>query len=351
MMIKRVLLELSAFIALGLAALFAFMRVWWLFALCLTTWYLLYGFVGMAYNACAKGRLALSQFFLSITIPFALYPFRRANYYWLKAANLVSSKPRDRDASRQALEITGMVDIDGLLTDNNKASFFTFLAALHLDLGNIDLVRIYLDKVKVIPHKSVLDDELKRLHGIMTSVSMRLALPADAPLIAYIHMRSWDAAYKDILPADYIRKNNSTRYEMWNSLLTEGNTTQFAILKCGEIIGLLGIGPPKDDDLGDEFYELYAIYLHPDHFHQGVGTQAMELAFRIARSLWKTDIVVWVFADNINSVRFFEKCGYIADGRTHDMDCGKVMNCIRMRCKLKDEAAKPPEQPTNIQDM
>ena len=37
-------------------------------------------------------------------------------------------------------------------------------------------------------------------------VFIRLAVPADAPDMAEVHMRSWEVAYKDIIPAEYIRE-------------------------------------------------------------------------------------------------------------------------------------------------
>ena len=60
----------------------------------------------------------------------------------------------------------------------------------------------------------------------------------------------------------------------------------------------------------------------------------MEFAFDKARSLGKTAMTVWVFAENTNSIKFYEKCGFTADGKTKIYNCGKDMNCIRMRRDL-----------------
>jgi RimJ/RimL family protein N-acetyltransferase len=50
--------------------------------------------------------------------------------------------------------------------------------------------------------------------------------------------------------------------------------------------------------------------------------------------LGKTKISVWVIAENINTIKFYEKCGFTADGKTKTYDMGKVMACIRMRKDL-----------------
>jgi len=50
-----------------------------------------------------------------------------------------------------------------------------------------------------------------------------------------------------------------------------------------------------------------------------------------ARILKKTVMVVWVLAENANSILFYEKCGFVADGKTKTLEYGKAMRCIRMR--------------------
>jgi GNAT superfamily N-acetyltransferase len=108
-------------------------------------------------------------------------------------------------------------------------------------------------------------------------------------------------------------------------------TPSFTMYNTAHNISNLSVAPPQDDDLGEEFYELQGIYLHPDYYRQGIGSQAMEFAYKIARDSGKTVMVVWVFAENINSIKFYEKCGFTADGKTKTYDMGKVMEAVRMR--------------------
>ena len=93
----------------------------------------------------------------------------------------------------------------------------------------------------------------------------------------------------------------------------------------------MNIASPQDDDIGEDGYELGSIYLHPDFFRQGIGTQALNFAFNKARSLKKTFMVVWVFTENTNSILFYEKCGFVTDGISKTLEYGKNMRCIRMR--------------------
>ncbi len=163
------------------------------------------------------------------------------------------------------------------------------------------------------------------------NITIRLAVPADAPDMAEIHMRSWEAAYKDIIPMEYIIEKNATRLQLYKRVITEENTKSFVAQCDGKTVGIMCVAPPNDKDVGDDFYELHYIYLHPDYFRQGIGTRVMEFAFDKARGVGKTAMTVWVFADNANAIRFYERCGFIADGCSKERDFGKTIKSIRMR--------------------
>jgi ribosomal protein S18 acetylase RimI-like enzyme len=94
------------------------------------------------------------------------------------------------------------------------------------------------------------------------------------------------------------------------------------------------IAPPQDDDVGDDFYELHYIYLHPDYFRMGIGTKAMEFTCEKARSIGKTSMIVWVLDENVNSIRFYEKYGFYTDGKIMNSKYGKENGRIRMRKDL-----------------
>ena len=167
------------------------------------------------------------------------------------------------------------------------------------------------------------------------NIRIRLAVPADALDMAEIHMRSWLAAYKDIIPMEYIQEKNATRPALFKRIITDENATQYVIQKGGETVGIMCVAEtPQDDDANENTCELEGIYLHPDCYRQGIGTKAMEFAFAIARKWGKKVITLWVFAENTNAIKFYEKCGFSADGSTKNYNCGKVVECIRMRRSL-----------------
>ena len=163
------------------------------------------------------------------------------------------------------------------------------------------------------------------------SVTIRLAVPADALDMAEIHMRSWEAAYKDIIPASYIKEKNAGRPALWQRVITDENTTEYVIQADGKTVGLMGVGPSRDEDTGDDVYELTGLYLLPEYFRQGIGTQAMEFAFDRARGLGKKVMTVWLIADNLNAKNFYKKFGFAEDGKSRISKRGRIMEDIRMR--------------------
>ena len=75
-------------------------------------------------------------------------------------------------------------------------------------------------------------------------------------------MRSWEVAYKGILPDEYIREKNATRHDLYARVITEENETSYVIQYGGKTIGIMCVAPPQDKELTD-CHELHYIYLGP----------------------------------------------------------------------------------------
>ena len=161
-------------------------------------------------------------------------------------------------------------------------------------------------------------------------ITIRLAVPADALDMAEVLMTSWEVAYKNILQQDYIREKNATRKEQYQRVITDENENSYVIQKDSKTVGIMKVAEPTDDDLDGSYYEMHYIYLHPNYFRQGIGAVALKFAFAKAREMGKRFISLWVFAENENSIEFYKKCGFRADGKTKTQEHGKPMEVIRM---------------------
>ena len=174
------------------------------------------------------------------------------------------------------------------------------------------------------------------------NITIRLATYADAADMANIHARSWEVAYRDIVPEEYIKAKSPTRESLWKRILSVENDKHFIILNSDIAVGMVTVGTPQQDNIqikndagiDDSFWEVHGIYLHPDYYRLGIGTMAIDFAMNKARAAGKTNILLWVFEENQNAIRFYNKCGFWADGASKIYYCGKDMKCIRMVRKL-----------------
>ena len=181
-------------------------------------------------------------------------------------------------------------------------------------------------------------EEIIQMDYIYRPTIIRLAVPSDALDMAQVLMRSWEVAYKDIIPADFIREKNVTRPEKFKKIITDGNSNAYVVQRDDKTVGIMHVAPPADDDAEDCWYELHYIYLHPDYYRQGVGSSMMDFAFDAARNLGKTVMIVKVLVENTNAIKFYEKCGFIADGKINEVSYGKTLKSIRMRRNLADDS-------------
>ena len=151
-------------------------------------------------------------------------------------------------------------------------------------------------------------------------VRIRSATPADAEAIARVHVASWQHAYQDLLPAEYLAGLPwEQRHEFWARELADPAaraTTLVAVGPDRTILGFATVGPCRDGDRARaDQWELHGIYLHPKAWRHGVGrrlaTAALDLVAQTA-----ADVSLWVLGGNTGAMAFYDALGFAADG--HD---------------------------------
>jgi L-amino acid N-acyltransferase YncA len=165
-----------------------------------------------------------------------------------------------------------------------------------------------------------------RMHPIMPlgdDVTIRLAVVSDAPAVAGVHVRSWQAAYRGLMP-DSLLDNLSVeaRTAGWAREIPSGQV--WVALSGDQVVGFASAGPSRDADAA---YELYAIYLLPTAWGTGLALPLAEAAIGSEQ-----DVIVWVLDENERARRFYERLGFQADGVTRDETLGSaVLKEVRYR--------------------
>lgn len=149
-----------------------------------------------------------------------------------------------------------------------------------------------------------------------TQMNIRFAMPthADALAIAAVQVRSWQAAYRDLLPADYLAKLSiQRRVNRWLSVLREERVL-VAKDDAGRLVAFCAFGHSNDDDGGIHTAEIYALYALPHVWGQGYGHALLATALDHLRSDEYTLITLWVLAGNQRGIHFYTRQGFTFDG-------------------------------------
>jgi ribosomal protein S18 acetylase RimI-like enzyme len=168
------------------------------------------------------------------------------------------------------------------------------------------------------------------------AVELREARRGDELAVAELHVRSWQEAYRELMPAEFLAaldpRERAARYTFESRDETVPTTVLAVVSEEGErIVGFVTFGPSRDADtvgLG----EIYALYVDPDWLRGGVGRQLMAEARRRLRERGFDAAVLWVLKGNDRARRFYEGEGWSPDGATRvEQPYGILSNVARFR--------------------
>jgi GNAT superfamily N-acetyltransferase len=154
---------------------------------------------------------------------------------------------------------------------------------------------------------------------------LRLATIEDAETIANIHVRTWQTAYERIIPAPYLASLSiQERANLWRRVISEQNATVLlAVTPRGEV-GFISFGPSREKD-GNEKAEIYAIYVLPEFWNQGIGRELVEEAERRIKDSHFIALTLWVLEKNALARRFYEARGFRLDTSRKEETIGGLL--------------------------
>jgi GNAT superfamily N-acetyltransferase len=161
---------------------------------------------------------------------------------------------------------------------------------------------------------------------VATTRRIRRATRQDDREIAEVHVESWRAAYRGLLPDAYLDRLSVDEREAQRREHLDDPSGEWATLVAeenGRVIGFATFGPSRDEDAPAGTGEVPAIYLDPAVVGTGVGRELFARAAEGLRNAGFTRATLWVLEANERARRFYEKAGWTWDGSTssHDFDC------------------------------
>ena len=157
---------------------------------------------------------------------------------------------------------------------------------------------------------------------------VRLAEDGDAEAIARIQVEAWRAAYTRILPSGFLAGLvASERAAQWarriGTAADPGAPTYVAVDSTGTVQGFAHTGAPRDDDVDrEQFAEIYTLYVDPAAWRRGIGSSLLAAVDDFWAPAKVSELVLWVFHENLAGRAFYERLGWSPDGRTQVDDFG-----------------------------
>lgn len=141
--------------------------------------------------------------------------------------------------------------------------------------------------------------------------TIRTATPTDASAIATIHVRSWQHAYRELLPADKLAALSiEDRSQVFEQRLSDPDPMHYLVAEENDtVIGFAGWGPTNPPESAVRM--LYSIYLAPDSMGKGTGSSLLVEVERGMIADGAETGTLHVLKDNQPTRRFYERHGWI----------------------------------------
>ncbi|MEZ0609663.1 N-acetyltransferase family protein [Fibrella sp. WM1] len=148
-------------------------------------------------------------------------------------------------------------------------------------------------------------------------IAYRLARPTDAARIADLHTRSWQTAYRGILPDTYLdHEAPAERLGTWRERFTNPAPNQRVLLaeEAGTLVGFIALFLDEHPELGTLVDNLHA---DPARKGQGIGSGLLREAARsILPEATSPGFYLTVFEQNRPAIQFYERMGGVCVAHT-----------------------------------
>ena len=141
--------------------------------------------------------------------------------------------------------------------------------------------------------------------------SIRKVQQGDANALAYIQTESWKAAFAGILDDETLAKcaNITRATEMYQRLLDNNIGNGYILSVDGKPYCIAYWDEARDVEFTGKA-ELICIHSLPGNWHKGYGSQMMDQVLMDIKKAGYSEVVLWVFRDNLRARAFYEANGF-----------------------------------------
>lgn len=161
----------------------------------------------------------------------------------------------------------------------------------------------------------------------MPELTIRPAVPEDAPVLARIQTEAWNAAFGGILSPEALAQ--ATQLEEAQAMHAYVLEHQLAHVSLQCVDGFpqgMTAWSKNRDNLGPEVAELICIHSLPQLWGHRYGAHMIHRVLEEAKQAGYVRLVLWVFEANARARRFYEKHGFhMTDRRQENLGATEVM--------------------------
>jgi ribosomal protein S18 acetylase RimI-like enzyme len=148
------------------------------------------------------------------------------------------------------------------------------------------------------------------------TVNTRRAKREDSEAIAAVHDQSWQNAYSGMVPHTALNRMVQRRGAAWWATAIDRHTVILVLEIKGKLVGYATIGRNRVKTLPFDG-EVYELYLLPEYQGVGLGAHLFLSAMSELKRRSLKGTVVWVLAENLPAIKFYQNAGgrQIAQGK------------------------------------
>ena len=153
----------------------------------------------------------------------------------------------------------------------------------------------------------------------VADLAIRRASVEDVDSICDLHLRSWQAFYRGLIPDgvldDFAATQDDRNARRRLEIATAGSgVSTWVALHGTMIVGFALTNRSRDDDASPDTGEVSAVYVLPGFVGRGVGRLLLAHAVRDLADQGYTRATLWVLESNARARRFYEIAGWRPDG-------------------------------------
>lgn len=134
---------------------------------------------------------------------------------------------------------------------------------------------------------------------------LRWATVDDAEDLADVHVTTWQRAYAGMFPDEYLAGlDREARTGWWRRFIEDGAKVHVA--DDGDVVGFCHADSSDEEGWG----EIFAIYVHPDHWGDGHGHELLVAGESTLVTKGHDRALLWVLEHNHRGRRFYVRHGW-----------------------------------------